>query len=103
MLCGLLIYAKADWIGLRWVWKKWNGPKQLEDKKTKSLMMLPYVSSVFLYIICIEGTCIPLSLVRIILSRRTRASRNTLNLTLTTRIFSSRSKSRFADEVLNTY
>lgn len=25
----------------RWVWKKWNGPKQLEDKKTKSLMMLP--------------------------------------------------------------
>lgn len=25
----------------KWVWKKWNGPKQLEDKKTKSLMMLP--------------------------------------------------------------
>ncbi|KAF9568162.1 cytochrome c peroxidase [Agrocybe pediades] len=24
-----------------WVWKKWDGPKQLEDKKTKSLMMLP--------------------------------------------------------------
>lgn len=24
-----------------WQWKKWNGPKQLEDKKTKSLMMLP--------------------------------------------------------------
>ncbi|KAJ7451743.1 heme peroxidase [Mycena galericulata] len=24
-----------------WVWKKWSGPKQLEDKKTKSLMMLP--------------------------------------------------------------
>ncbi|KAJ7594524.1 heme peroxidase [Mycena floridula] len=24
-----------------WVWKKWNGPKQLEDKKTKTLMMLP--------------------------------------------------------------
>jgi cytochrome c peroxidase len=24
-----------------WVWKKWTGPKQLEDKKTKSLMMLP--------------------------------------------------------------
>lgn len=24
-----------------WVWKKWGGPKQLEDKKTKSLMMLP--------------------------------------------------------------
>ncbi|KAG1790070.1 heme peroxidase [Suillus plorans] len=28
----------------KWVWKKWNGPKQLEDKKTKSLMMLPYVA-----------------------------------------------------------
>jgi cytochrome c peroxidase len=25
----------------KWVWKKWNGPKQLEDAKTKSLMMLP--------------------------------------------------------------
>lgn len=24
-----------------WVWKKWSGPKQLEDKKTRSLMMLP--------------------------------------------------------------
>ena len=24
-----------------WVWKKWAGPKQLEDKKTHSLMMLP--------------------------------------------------------------
>lgn len=24
-----------------WQWKKWNGPKQYEDKKTKSLMMLP--------------------------------------------------------------
>ncbi|PSR73215.1 hypothetical protein PHLCEN_2v10936 [Hermanssonia centrifuga] len=24
-----------------WVWKKWEGPKQLEDKKTRSLMMLP--------------------------------------------------------------
>ena len=24
-----------------WQWKKWNGPKQFEDKKTKSLMMLP--------------------------------------------------------------
>jgi cytochrome c peroxidase len=25
----------------KWVWKKWQGPKQLEDKKTRSLMMLP--------------------------------------------------------------
>ncbi|KAF7796657.1 hypothetical protein EIP86_007840 [Pleurotus ostreatoroseus] len=24
-----------------WVWRKWEGPKQLEDKKTRSLMMLP--------------------------------------------------------------
>ncbi|KXN90792.1 Cytochrome c peroxidase, mitochondrial [Leucoagaricus sp. SymC.cos] len=24
-----------------WVWKSWDGPKQLEDKKTRSLMMLP--------------------------------------------------------------
>ena len=24
-----------------WVWKKWEGPKQFEDKKTRSLMMLP--------------------------------------------------------------
>ncbi|KAF7376484.1 Peroxidase [Mycena sanguinolenta] len=24
-----------------WVWKKWTGPKQLEDKSTKTLMMLP--------------------------------------------------------------
>ncbi|KAF2200484.1 cytochrome c peroxidase mitochondrial precursor [Delitschia confertaspora ATCC 74209] len=25
----------------KWGWKKWNGPKQYEDVKTKSLMMLP--------------------------------------------------------------
>lgn len=25
----------------KWQWKKWDGPKQLEDKGTKSLMMLP--------------------------------------------------------------
>ncbi|KAF2280631.1 cytochrome c peroxidase mitochondrial precursor [Westerdykella ornata] len=25
----------------KWQWKKWNGPKQYEDVKTKSLMMLP--------------------------------------------------------------
>ncbi|GJE92738.1 ascorbate peroxidase domain-containing protein [Phanerochaete sordida] len=24
-----------------WVWKKWDGPKQLEDKGTRTLMMLP--------------------------------------------------------------
>lgn len=25
----------------KWSWKKWNGPKQYEDKTSKSLMMLP--------------------------------------------------------------
>ncbi|TVY20903.1 Cytochrome c peroxidase [Lachnellula arida] len=25
----------------KWNWKKWNGPKQYEDKSTKTLMMLP--------------------------------------------------------------
>ncbi|KAH0541660.1 heme peroxidase [Glutinoglossum americanum] len=25
----------------KWNWKKWNGPKQFEDKNTKTLMMLP--------------------------------------------------------------
>ncbi|KAK8202971.1 cytochrome c peroxidase mitochondrial precursor [Phyllosticta capitalensis] len=25
----------------KWQWRKWNGPKQFEDVKTKSLMMLP--------------------------------------------------------------
>ena len=25
----------------KWGWKKWKGPKQYEDKKTKTLMMLP--------------------------------------------------------------
>ncbi|KAG9089505.1 heme peroxidase [Ceratobasidium sp. UAMH 11750] len=27
----------------KWQWRKWGGPKQLEDKTTKTLMMLPYV------------------------------------------------------------
>ncbi|KAH7889082.1 heme peroxidase [Phlebopus sp. FC_14] len=25
----------------KWVWRKWSGPKQYQDQKTKSLMMLP--------------------------------------------------------------
>ncbi|OSX65959.1 hypothetical protein POSPLADRAFT_1043507 [Postia placenta MAD-698-R-SB12] len=25
----------------KWVWRKWDGPKQLQDKTTRSLMMLP--------------------------------------------------------------
>ncbi|KAH9040182.1 heme peroxidase [Lactarius pseudohatsudake] len=29
----------------KWVWRKWNGPKQYTDKKTGTLMMLPYVAS----------------------------------------------------------
>lgn len=28
-------------LGEKWQWKKWGGPKQYEDKKTKTLMMLP--------------------------------------------------------------
>lgn len=27
----------------KWNWRKWKGPAQYEDTKTKSLMMLPYV------------------------------------------------------------
>jgi cytochrome c peroxidase len=53
-----ILLAKIDWIldsaddyllvGMgvvqfdeKWSWKKWSGPKQLQDNKTKSLMMLP--------------------------------------------------------------
>jgi cytochrome c peroxidase len=28
-------------LGEKWGWKNWKGPKQYEDKKTKTLMMLP--------------------------------------------------------------
>ncbi|ERT01891.1 cytochrome c peroxidase [Sporothrix schenckii 1099-18] len=28
-------------LGSKWQWRKWDGPKQYEDKETKSLMMLP--------------------------------------------------------------
>lgn len=28
-------------VGEKWNWRKWSGPKQLEDSKTKTLMMLP--------------------------------------------------------------
>lgn len=28
-------------LGEKWQWKKWKGPAQYEDKKTKTLMMLP--------------------------------------------------------------
>ncbi|OBZ70799.1 Cytochrome c peroxidase, mitochondrial [Grifola frondosa] len=35
----------------KWVWKKWDGPKQLEDKKTRSLMMLPLAAPSTDYVI----------------------------------------------------
>jgi len=44
MICFLRGHQCTD-NRCRWVWKKWNGPKQLEDKKTGTLMMLPYVES----------------------------------------------------------
>ena len=28
-------------VNEKWNWRKWNGPKQYEDKGSKSLMMLP--------------------------------------------------------------
>lgn len=28
-------------LGEKWSWRKWNGPKQYEDAKSKTLMMLP--------------------------------------------------------------
>ena len=28
-------------LGEKWQWKKWKGPAQYEDKRTKTLMMLP--------------------------------------------------------------
>lgn len=28
-------------LGSKWQWRKWDGPKQYEDKETKTLMMLP--------------------------------------------------------------
>jgi cytochrome c peroxidase len=34
----------------KWVWRKWNGPKQLADKKTGTLMMLPCVPDMYGFI-----------------------------------------------------
>lgn len=74
-----------------WVWKKWDGPKQLEDKKTKSLMMLPYV-----YCLIMSrhaGRCLTcLAVERITSSSRIGASRSTPSSTLKTRTCGSRSK-----------
>jgi hypothetical protein len=81
---------KIDLLVLRWVWKKWGGPKQLEDKKTKTLMMLPYVKTYF-HLRSRILTEIPF-IVRIIFSLRTKVSRNTPNHMLMTRSFSSKSK-----------
>lgn len=41
----------------KWVWKKWNGPKQYEDKKTRSLMMLPCVVSPLYHFCCVSSIC----------------------------------------------
>ena len=71
-----------------WVWKKWDGPKQLEDKKTRSLMMLPYV-------LPSDRRCLSLicpHVERITFSYRIRRSRSMRRRTLKTRISSSRSK-----------
>ena len=70
----------------RWVWKKWNGPKQLEDKKTRSLMMLPCVILLFSF----EATY--WFAVRTIAWFRTRASRSMPRHMLRTRTSSSRSR-----------
>lgn len=72
-----------------WVWKKWEGPKQLEDKKTRSLMMLPYVCPFdrrWLVLTCPRAE-------RIMCSFRISRSRSLPKHTLGTRASSSKSKS----------
>ena len=75
-----------------WVWKKWDGPKQLEDKKTKSLMMLPYVAtttpnvifrSLTVWRLCVEPTTC---------SSRIEASRSLLSSMPRIKICGSRSR-----------
>jgi cytochrome c peroxidase len=74
-----------------WVWKKWDGPTQLEDKKTRSLMMLPYVFLPRFF--DFSGAHFGCSLVRIMFSSRTSPSRNTPRLMPT--MSNSSSKSMF--------
>ncbi|KAI8992970.1 heme peroxidase [Trametes punicea] len=38
---GPWTFSRQLLLNEKWVWKKWDGPKQLEDKSTHSLMMLP--------------------------------------------------------------
>ena len=73
----------------RWVWKKWNGPKQLEDKKTHSLMMLPYVSITSLrFVPELTDTCFA---ERTTSSLKTRASKSGPRRMLTMKHSGSRS------------
>lgn len=75
-------------VSFRWVWKKWSGPKQYEDKKTKTLMMLPWVFTVsFIF----TEHWLRLSSAPTTWLFKTRASRSSPRLTLMTRISSSRS------------
>lgn len=74
----------------RWVWRKWNGPKQLEDKKTKSLMMLPYVPLSIHLSMSAKHSLEPTTFLP-----RTRVSRSTQRPTLMTLNCSSTSSSSF--------
>ena len=74
----------------KWVWKKWNGPKQLEDKKTKSLMMLPCVLNSYTEPKC-KSVADEWSSVRIMSWSRTRALRSMPGSMRTIMICSSRS------------
>ena len=79
----------SDSPSSRWTWKKWTGPKQLEDKKTKSLMMLPYVPlEVEFDVKDLKGY---LFTVQIMFSPKTRTSRSMPSYTLTMRRSSSKS------------
>jgi hypothetical protein len=75
----------------KWVWKKWTGLNQYVDKKTGTLMMLPYVMSstcrTFLLVIYSSG--------RISRSCRINLSRSTCRHMRLMKHCSSRSKSRF--------
>ena len=42
----------------KWIWRKWTGPKQLTDKTTGTLMMLPFVFHLSLVICRLPGVFI---------------------------------------------
>ena len=75
-----------------WVWKKWDGPKQLEDKKTKSLMMLPYVVITISNVIFRSLTVWRLYAEPTMSSSRIEASRSLLSSMPRIKICGSRSK-----------